>query len=67
MGGVCGTQRVEDKCVHDFGEGKLGDLPVWILLLLLLLLLLILFFILTLRSLCGFWSSAPDYSRFFHL
>ena len=44
MGGVCGTQRVEDKCVHDFGEGKLGDLPVWILLLLLLLLLLILFF-----------------------
>ena len=42
MGGVCGTQRVEDKCIRDFGEGKLGDLPVWILLILLLLLLFLL-------------------------
>jgi len=63
MGGVCGTQRVEDKCVHDFGEGKLGDLLVWIH----HLLLLLLFFLLTLQTLCGFLSSAPDHSRVFYL
>jgi hypothetical protein len=25
---ICRTHRVEDKCVHDFGEGKLEDLRV---------------------------------------
>ena len=28
MGGVCGTHKVEDKRVHDFGEGNLEDLRV---------------------------------------